>query len=135
LKELIGGRDPSKTDSDKLPLDVLCWKWEKASLISVAAAVGGEPLRYLFGFHATVAFGDWETMRMVWDGSDEEERVSNPALIRLAINFDHVEVARWLLQEQRMWRDLGRLFAQEARAFDVLSRLSRGGQEFREMEI
>jgi hypothetical protein len=70
----------------KIPLDVLRWKGKKASLISVAAAVGGEPLRYLIGFHGqqpdsmarsqAVAFGDPETIRMVWDRSGEEERVS-----------------------------------------------------------
>jgi hypothetical protein len=75
-----------------------------------------------------VAFGDAETIRMVWDRSDEKERVSNSALIRLAIDFHHVEVARWLLQEQPLWMDLGRLFARETLAFDVLSRLPKGGE-------
>jgi hypothetical protein len=76
-----------------------------------------------------VAFGDPETIRMVWDRSDDEERVSNPELIRLAIDFHHVEVARWLLQEQPLWLDIGRLFARETRAFDVLSRLPKGSAE------
>jgi ankyrin repeat protein len=66
---------------------------------------------------------------MVWDRSDEKERVSNPGLIRLAIDFHHVEVARWLLQEQPLWLDIGRLFARETRAFDILSRLPRGSAE------
>jgi ankyrin repeat protein len=140
LKELIGGREPKEIviEPEKLPLDVLRWKGKKASLISVAAAVGGEPLRYLIGFHGqrldamtlpqAVAFGDPETIRMVWDRSDEKERVSNPALIRLAIDFHHVEVARWLLQEQPLWVDVGRLFARETRAFDVLTRLPKGSE-------
>jgi hypothetical protein len=68
-------------------------------------------------------------IRMVWVRSDEEERVSDPALIRLAIDFHHVEMARWLLQEQPLWVDLGRLFARETRAIDVLSRLPKGGAE------
>jgi hypothetical protein len=135
LKELIGGTDPNKIEiePEKLPLDVLRWTGKKASLISVAAAVGGEPLRYLIGFYGqqpdamalsqAVAYGDPETIRMVWDRSDEEERVSNPELIKLAIDFHHVEVARWLLQEQPLWVDIGRLFARQTRAFDVLSRL------------
>jgi hypothetical protein len=139
LKELIGGRDPSgiEIEPEKLPLDMLRWKGKKSSLIGVAASVGDEPLRYLIGFHGqkpdamalpqAVAFGDPETIRMVWDRSDEKERMSNPALIRLAIDFHHVEVARWLLQEQPLWLDLGRLFARATRAFDVLSRLPKGG--------
>jgi ankyrin repeat protein len=76
-----------------------------------------------------VAFGDPETIRMVWDRSDEKERVSNPALIRIAIDFHHVEVARWLLQEQPLWVGLGRLFARGTQAFDVLSRLPQGSGE------
>jgi ankyrin repeat protein len=40
-----------------------------------------------------------------------------------------VEVARWLLQEQPLWVDLGRLFARETRAFDVLSRLPNGSEK------
>jgi hypothetical protein len=76
-----------------------------------------------------IALGDPETIRMVWDRSDERERVSNPALIRLAIDFHHVEVAMWLLQEQPLWVDIGCLFARETRAFDVLSRLPKGSAE------
>jgi hypothetical protein len=140
LKELIGGRDPAKIEIPqwKLPHDVLRWPWKWASLISVAAAVGGEPLRYLIGFHGlkpdlmalsqAVAFGDPETIRMVWDRMDEDERVSNPEPMRIAIDFHHVEVSRWLLQEQPSWLIIGRVFAREARAFDVLSRLP-GGRE------
>jgi hypothetical protein len=47
LKELIGGRDPStiEIEPEGLPLNVPRWPGKKASLISVAAAVGGEPLR------------------------------------------------------------------------------------------
>jgi hypothetical protein len=76
-------------------------------------------LRYLIGFHGqkldglalsqAVALGDPETNRMVWDRLDEDERLWNPGLVRLAIDFHHVEVAidfhhvevaNWLLQEQ-----------------------------------
>jgi hypothetical protein len=81
----------------------------------------------------TVALGNGETNRMVWNRSDEEERVSNPALIRIAMDFHHTEVARWLLQEQLLWVDLGRLFARETRAFDVLLRLPKGGEALPEL--
>jgi hypothetical protein len=60
---------------------------------------------------------------MVWDRSGEVARVSNATLIRIAIDFHHAEVAKWLLQEQPLWLDLGRLFARESRAFDVLDEL------------
>jgi hypothetical protein len=73
-----------------------------------------------------VAFGGPETIQTVWDRMDEEERVSDPALIRLAIDFHRVEVARWLRQEQPLWLVTGRVFARETRAFDALSRLPGG---------
>jgi hypothetical protein len=62
----------------------------------------------------------------------DEERVSNPALLGPAVDFHHLEVAKWPLREQPFWLLLGRVFAREMPAFDVLSRSPGGGETQRE---
>jgi hypothetical protein len=144
LKELIGGRKAKEieVDVEKLPLDLPCPSRGSADLLEVAAAVGGQVLRYVLEFHAwkpdpendytleqAVAFGDPETIRMIWDRMDAEARVKCDGPIVSSIVFHHAEVAKWLVAEHPQWLDLARRLAREKRAFDVLLRLPEGNQE------
>jgi hypothetical protein len=140
LKELIGGHDVKgiRVDIDKLPLDLARRPWERASLLDIAAAVGGQVLRYLLEFHQltpgsaaleqAVAFGDPETIRMVWDRMDAEGRVQCAGALIASIDYHRVEVERWLVAEHPPWLGLARRIAREKRAFDVLSRLPEGDE-------
>jgi hypothetical protein len=78
-----------------------------AKLLDVSAAVGGASLRYLLEFfhlvpgisalHQAVAAGDPEGIRTVWDRLEAAKRERH--LMRLAltaVDYHHVEVARWL---------------------------------------
>jgi hypothetical protein len=149
LKELIGGHDVKKirVDVEKLPLDFPRWPWKQASLLDVAAAVGGPLLRYLLEFHQlnprtdrdssfsqAVALGDPETIRMMWDRSGAEARVSQRWPLVASIDFHHAEVAKWLVAEHPPWLGLARRLAREKRAFDVLSRLPEGDEELLELD-
>jgi hypothetical protein len=146
LKELIGGREAGEieVDVEKLPLDLprRSWTSTKMKLLEIAAAVGGQVLRYLLEFHRlkpgsenyaliqAVASGEPEFIRMVWDRMDAEGRVKRSLPLVASIEFHHAEVAKWLTAEHPPWLGLARRLARENRAFDVLSRLPEGNEEF-----
>jgi hypothetical protein len=145
LKELIGGREAGKilVDVEKLPLDLprRSSNATKVKLLEIAAAVGGEVLRYLLEFHRlkpglednaltqAVASGEPEFIRMVWDRMEAEARVVRPTPLVASIELHHAEVAKWLVAEHPPWLGLARRLAREKRAFDVLSRLPEGTEE------
>jgi hypothetical protein len=147
LKELIAGRDANaiEIDVEKLPLGLARWPWKKAKLFEIAAAVGGQALRYLIEFRQlkagddcalaqAVAFGDPETIRMIWGRMDAEARVRSASVLVSSIVFHHPEVANWLVAEHPPWLGLARRVAREKRAIDVLSRLAQGVEELSEEE-
>jgi hypothetical protein len=136
LKQLIGGHEVKRlvVEVDKFPLSLRRCRWKCATLLEVAAGVGGAVLRYLLEFHGlvpegpevlaqAVACGDPETIRMIWDRMDEEERVKYGRAVVASVDFHRSEVARWLISEHGEWLGLARRVAREKRAFDVLSRL------------
>jgi hypothetical protein len=145
-KELIGGHDVEKieVDAERFPLDVPRRPLVRAGLLDIAAAVGRQVLRYLLEFHRlkpdlitlgqAVAFGDPETIRMIWDRMDALARVGSKSPLVLSIEFHHVEVAKWLVAEHPPWLGLARRIAREKRAFDVLSRLPEGVEELPELD-
>jgi hypothetical protein len=113
-------------------------------LLDIAAAVGGPVLRYLLEFHRlrpgvealdqAIAFGDPETIRMIWDRMDAEARVKYDRPIVQSIEFHRAEVAKWLVAEHPPWLGLARRVAREKRAFDVLLRLPEGNEELPELK-
>jgi hypothetical protein len=115
LGKLIGGSDVNgmKIAAHELPSTVLRWRYDPASLLEVASSVGGDSVRYLLEFHhqvpghrclcQAVAFGDPETIRTLWDRMGEEERVANPEVLRIAMEFHHREMAMWLVAQQPSW--------------------------------
>jgi hypothetical protein len=100
-------------------------------------------LRYLLEFHGltpsqaalehAIAFGDPETIRMVWDRMDAEARVKYRGPLESSIVFHHAEVAKWLVAEHPPWLGLARRMARERRAFDILLRLPEGNEELPEL--
>jgi hypothetical protein len=146
LKELIGGSAAEKirVDVESLPLDLLRGPQKKARLLELAAAVGGEVLRYLLEFHQlkpdrcaleqAIAFGDPETIRMIWDRMEAETRVKERWALMSSIIYHHAEIAKWLCAEHPPWLGLARRMAREKRAFDVLLRLPEGDEELPELK-
>jgi hypothetical protein len=122
LKELIGGREVNEMSMPvgNLPASVLRWGRDAPSLLEVASSVGEQSLRYILEFHRmrpghrclcqAVAFGDPETIRMIWDRMDEYDRIADPEVLRIAIDFHHPEVSIWLLAEQPSWYLIARTF-------------------------
>jgi hypothetical protein len=104
LKELIGGHDVETlgVDVETIPFDLPCWVRRKAKLLHIAAAMGGQVLRYLLEFHQlkpdrcalyhAVAFGGPETLRMIWDRMDVEARVEWKWSLAGSIAFHHAVV-------------------------------------------
>jgi hypothetical protein len=144
LKQLIGGRDTKqiRIQVEQLPLGLPCWSSMWVSLLEVAAAVGGQVLRYLLEFHGlkpdpdndctlehAVAVGEAEVIRTLWDRADEVARVKWKHPVVAAIVFHRQEVLRWLLAEQPSWLPVARLVARERCAFDVLLRLAEAEEE------
>jgi hypothetical protein len=143
LKELIGGHEVKeiRISVEQLPLDFPRWPWKQASLLELAAAVGGQVLRYLLEFHRlkpgsenyaliqAVASGEPEFIRMVWDRMDAEARLKSSFPLSASIEFHHAEVAKWLTAERPQLLGLARRLAREKRAFDVLSHLPEGNEE------
>jgi hypothetical protein len=86
-----------------LSLAIPRWSWMVASLLDLAAAVGGQVLRNPLEFlwlkpgHLTldqaIAFGDLATTRLVWDRTAAEIRVKS-ILWLISTNVFHFEVAR-----------------------------------------
>jgi hypothetical protein len=106
-------------------------------LLEIAAAVGGQVLRYLLQFHrlkpdhATLeqagALGDAEAIRIVRDRMDAEGRVQCAGALVASIDYNHREAAKGLIVEHPPWLGLARRVARERRAFDILLRLPEGG--------
>jgi hypothetical protein len=151
LKELIGGHDVEKleVDVEKLPFDLPRPRRKAATLLVIAGAVGGgggwgQVPRYLLEFHQlkpvlstlvqAVAFGDPETIRMIWDRMAAGARVGQEGPLVAAIEFHHGEVAKWLTAEHPPWCGLARRLAREKRAVDVLSRLPEGDETLPELD-
>jgi hypothetical protein len=94
--------------------------------------VGGAPLRYLLEFfaltptidtlHQTIASGDNESIRMVWDRVDTRAALtSRPELAKTAAEFHFVGIVNWLLKDALRWmRKRVREFAVGHRLFDVV---------------
>jgi hypothetical protein len=145
LKELIGGREAGEieVDVERLPLDLPRWSWTttEVKLLEIAAAVGGQVLRYLLEFHGlkpglrnhalsqAAAAGEPEFIRMVWDRMDAEARVKDASPLVASIEFHRAEVAKWLVAEHPPWLGRARRLAREKRALDVLSCGPEGTEE------
>jgi hypothetical protein len=75
-----------------------------------------------------IASGDRESILMIWDRLDEQERVRLRWPIVAAVVFHHVEVANWLVCRHQPWLGKARRVAREIRAFDVLAGLPPGDE-------
>jgi hypothetical protein len=137
LGDLIAGADAAKIriDRNKLPLELSRRPKRRATLLDVAASIGGAPLRYLLEFfglkptietlHQAVATGESDLIRTVWDRLSPDVRAAHvEELTMTAADFHHVDVANWLLIDARPGavRNVRR-FANEHRLFDILLRL------------
>jgi hypothetical protein len=143
LKELIGSRDVKtiKVDVENLPLELPRPRRAKASLLEIAAGVGGQVLRYLVELHElrpeaddctleqAVAFGDLETIGMIWDRIGAEARVKWHLPLVSSTVFHHAEVTTWLAAEHPPWLGLARRVAREKGAFDILLGIPESDEE------
>jgi hypothetical protein len=137
LGESISGADAVKIriGRNRLPLELRRRPKGSATLLDVAAAVGGAPLRYLLEFfglkptietlHQAVATGEPDLIRTIWDRLPLDVREAHIGELALtAADFHHLDVANWLLIDAKRSAHLAvRRFAEEHRLLDILLRL------------
>jgi hypothetical protein len=120
--------------ADALP-ESLIRRPSSCGLIDVAAAVGGEPLRYLLAFeqiapgseamHQAVASGSPDSVLTIWDRLGAETRQRHKAAwAETAADFHRPAILTWLLQDESMLVVCRlRFFARSHRLFDALPAL------------
>jgi hypothetical protein len=137
LGELISGADAARIriDPRKFPLELPRRTKGRASLLDVAAAVGGAPLRYLLEFfelkptietlHQAVATGDSDIIRTIWDRLPPDVRAQRlDELATTASDFHHIDVVLWLLIDAKRSAHVAvRRFATFHHLLDVQLRL------------
>jgi hypothetical protein len=106
LGDLIAGADAAKIriDRNELPLELPRRPNGPATLLDVAASIGGAPLRYVLEFfglkpaietlHQAVATGEFDLIRTIWDRLSPSVRVTHVAELAItAADYHHPDAA------------------------------------------